>query len=195
MKGLMVLLSFILITSTSFAGTSLSAFDQFDKFDEIEKKEFNKFLKKAKSCIEEGDFYCAENALKEARKYISCKKDIKKIDALREKLASARESRRKKNENGGYHRKVEITDIEIDRNSNGGVVCVYYKVDGYSTSNGCHLAYYYDDGAWKFNTTSCGICQYSPYTHNLWCVYGGTLGTPSSLKDALMMVIKRCEVR
>jgi len=69
-----------------------------------------------------------------------------------------------------------------------------HSLDGYSTSNGCHLAYYYDDGAWKFNTTSCGICQYSPYTHDLWCVYGRTLGTPSSLKDALMMVIKNVKL-
>ena len=191
MKSLMVLLSFTLITSASFAGTSLSAFDQFDKFDKIEKKEFNKLLKKAKSCIEQHDFSCAEDALEKAKKYISCKKDVQKIDALREKLASARESERRENE----RERIEITDIKIDRNDNGGAVCVYYKINGYPYSNNCHLTYYYDNGAWKFNTTSCGICQYSTYTHNLWCVYGGTLGNPSSFKDALLMVIKRCEVR
>jgi len=196
---LLFLMFFAVLTSSAVAGkgnTNLDAFEMFDQFDEQDKKIFNSLLEKAESCINKDDFECAEEALRKAKKYILSKKDSQRIDRLYAKLEEEKERKNRQESETGEDT-VEIVRIDVYRHDTGGAnVCVEYKINGVYHYNNCALHYFYDKGTYQIGGHYCGICNYfQSGSGELWCTKAGTLGRPSSLKEALALVIEKCVLR
>jgi len=73
-----VLLFFFFFFSFSYADD----FDLFEKFDKEDKETFNSLIEQARECIKNWQFYCARDALKKAKNYITSKKDKQKINQM-----------------------------------------------------------------------------------------------------------------
>jgi len=58
-------------------------FDTFEQFEQMDAAEFNDLIERAKACIGDWDFDCAEKKLEEAKRYITKKEDNATIASLK----------------------------------------------------------------------------------------------------------------
>lgn len=97
-----------LYLTVSFSNASADVFDMMDKQD------FNEQIDNAKNCAAKYDFVCADNSLKEAKKFVNDKRESLKLSSARDYVASkklAYDAEKKKLEDEKQKREVEARRV------------------------------------------------------------------------------------